>query len=280
MHLLGLVAVFLQLWSLATAAVAQDRKGAIKDLRVAYGTGKIAEAWFADPVTRYQHYVLGSNYEPETLVVRLKDGPELRLTLPNDSVFEDRQPRLADLDRDGTDEIVVVRSYLKKGAALVVIGVVAGQMKIIAETQPTGRPNTWLNPAGIADFDGDGQLDIAYVQMPHVLGRLRVVTLKAGKIVEIASIEDVSNHRVGSPHLGLAAVGDFNGDGVADLAIPTLDRMAIRVLSFKGRVREVRRYPLLAPVEQEVTMELGTGSAKSLKAGLGDGSRYRVMMGR
>ena len=31
-----------------------------------------------------------------------------------------------------------------------------------AETPPTGSPNTWLNPAGIADFDGDGMADIAY----------------------------------------------------------------------------------------------------------------------
>ena len=95
---------------------AADYPGAIADLRVARGAGTIAEAWLADSTTRYRHFVLGSRYEAASLMVRLRDGKLLRLTLPEDSVFEDRQPRLADLDGDGVDEIVLVRSYLRRGA--------------------------------------------------------------------------------------------------------------------------------------------------------------------
>ena len=201
-----------------------DYPGAIADLRVARGAGTIAEAWLADATTQYQHFVLGSPYEAASLMVRLRDGKLLRLTLPGDSVFEDRQPRLADLDGDAIDEIVLVRSYLRRGAALSVIALRGGALSIVAETPPTGSPNTWLNPAGIADFDGDGQHDIAFVQMPHVLGLLRVWTLRSGGLVEIAKMPDTSNHVIGSPNLGLSAVADFDGDGVADLAIPTRDR--------------------------------------------------------
>ena len=238
---------------------AADYPGAIADLRVARGAGTIAEAWLADATTRYRHFVLGSPYEAASLMVRLRDGRLLRLTLPDDSVFEDRQPRLADLDGDGIDEIVLVRSYLGRGAALAVIAVRGEALSIVAETPPTGSPNTWLNPAGIADFDGDGRTDIAYVQMPHVLGLLRVWTLRSGRLVEIASMPDTSNHVIGSTHLGLSAVADFDGDGVADLAVPTKDRKSLRFLSFKGGARELGRKPLESAAQDDFKLKYVSG---------------------
>lgn len=243
----------------ARHASAESYPNAIGDLRIARGTGAIAEAWLADATTRYRHFVLGSQYEAASLVVRRRDGKVLRLTLPEDSVFEDRQPRLADLDGDGIDEIVLVRSYLSRGAALAVIALRGEILSIIAETPPTGRPNTWLNPAGIADFDGDGKPDIAYVQMPHVLGLLRVWTLRADGLVEIASMPDASNHAIGSPHLALSAVADFDGDGVADLAIPSKDRRALRFLAFKGGVRELGRKPLKARAARDFRLRRVSG---------------------
>ena len=183
----------------------------------------------------------------------------LKLTLPENSVFEDRQPRIADLDGDGRDEIVIVHSYLDRGAALAVVGVRDDKLAIIAETPPTGSPRTWLNPAGIADFDGDGRLDIAYVQMPHVLGMLRVWTLRNGQLVEIASMPDVSNHTAGSSHLGLSAVADFNGDGIADLAIPSLDRRTLRFISFRGGVKELGRRALPSAAVSDFSVERKNG---------------------
>ena len=257
-----------------TCASAADYPGALADLRVARGSGVIAEAWLADPTTRYRHFVLGSDYEAGSLVVRLKNGSLRKLVLPETSVFEDRQPRLADLDGDGVDEIVLVKSTLDRGAALAVVALKGDQLTIIAETPPTGRPHTWLNPAGIADFDGDGRLDIAYVQMPHVLGLLRVWTLRDGRLVEIAQAPGVSNHVIGSPHLAMSATADFDGDGVADLALPSLDRSSVLVLRFKGGVREIFRQSL--PDRAEGTFSLNHLAGRPV---VGVGLRGGLKMG-
>ncbi|MBM3569963.1 MAG: VCBS repeat-containing protein, partial [Alphaproteobacteria bacterium] len=240
------------------------------------GSGAIAEAWLIAPTARYAHFVLGARYEAGGLAVRTRAGAVVTLILPEDEVFEDRQPRLADLDGDGEDEIVLVKSHLRLGAALAAIALSGGRLGILAETPPIGRPNAWLNPAGIADFDGDGRADIAVVQQPHVLGLLRVWSLRGGRLVEIASLPDVSNHVIGSPALGLSAVADFDGDGIADLALPSRDRGWLRFLSFAGGVREIARRRLPAPAASDFELDRGDGKPGVI-VGLADGRRIRVL---
>ena len=71
-------------------------------------------------------------------MIETRDGKRQTVRLKDDAVFEDLEPRLADLDRDGHDEIVVVKSYLKRGSSLAVIAEHRGKYEIVAETPPLG----------------------------------------------------------------------------------------------------------------------------------------------
>ena len=246
---------------------------AIIDGTNVFGDKNIAEAWLINSTTRYPHFVLGSDYEPSGIRVRLDDGKVLSLDLDEEFVFEDRVARLADLDGDGMDELIQVMSSRQKGAALAIFSVNEGALVLKTRTPFIGRSSRWLNPAGIADFNGDGALDIALVQMPHLVKRLELWTLDDGRLVRVADAQNYSNHKLGSPYLGLSAVGDFNGDGIDDLAILRGDYSSVSLLSFaSGRINEFANYAIgglarkdfeLGRVENGWRLEIGLSSGGS-----------------
>lgn len=156
-----------------------------------------ARACFAEPTGRYAHGALGDAIEWGALTLTLADGRGASVTLPETRVFEDVEPRLADLNGVGPPEIVVVESSIAGGASLSIYEFDRGALRPYARTADIGRPNRWLAPAGIADLTGDGQLDIAYVETPHLAGVLRVWGFAAGGLTEIAAARGFSNHRIG-----------------------------------------------------------------------------------
>jgi hypothetical protein len=213
--------------------------GALADGRITKGTRDIARVWFAEPTTRYDHGILGDAIESGALMIETRDGKQHTVRLKDDAVFEDLEPRLADLDGDGHDEVVVVKSYLKRGSALAVIALRKGRYDIVAETPPLGGPHRWLNPAGIADFTGDGKPDIALVRQPDVVGELELWSFADGHLQKVGSMADVANHIAGTRALDMSAVADFDSDGIADLAIPSLDRTHVRIVSFAPAARDI-----------------------------------------
>ncbi len=170
-------------------------------------------AAYANLTRRYSHGVLGDALEPETLLV---EGPnagfcDSEITLDTSHVFEDVAPRLVDLDRDGVLEIVTVRSHINKGAQIAVYGFEGrgevSDLKLLATTPYIGRKNRWLAPIGAADLDGDGHIEIAYIDRPHLAKTLRVWRFKSGKLTEVANQKGLTNHRIGE---------DFISGGIRD----------------------------------------------------------------
>jgi hypothetical protein len=245
-------------------------KGALPDSRVAESSGPIARAWLASPTTRYDHGILGDAVEAGRLNMDRRDGKTGAVTLGSDAVFEDLWPRIVTID--GQPRIVVVKSYLARGSALAIVDPAA--MRIVAETPPIGHPHAWLNPAGVADFNGDGSTDIALVRQPHVVGRLELWSFKDGGLRKVAEVSDVANHFIGSRALGMQWVADFDGDGHPDLAIPSLDRSSLRIISFAPTIHDIARVKLPSRISTNIGAVMVAGQL-ALIAGSADG---RLMM--
>ncbi|MDH3595021.1 MAG: VCBS repeat-containing protein [Rhodospirillales bacterium] len=246
----------------------------LPDSRPGLGTLDVAEAWLVEPTTRYGHGVLGDAVEAAGLLVVLRDGRRLSYRLQDDSVFEDLQPRVADLDRDGREEVVVVRSRPRAGAALAVFHVEGGSLRPRAETPAIGRSNRWLNPVGVGDFDGDGRPEVAYVETPHIGGILRIWRLMGDHLVQLGELRGFSNHAIGSRELGLSAILDLDGDGSDDLLLPDATRRSLRVVSFAGRrFAELGRLEHDRPIVTGFTVGDQDGNGRDDVAyGLADGA--------
>ena len=189
----------------------------------------VASARLILPTDRYAHAVLGDALEwggLELVVRSCADAtcPEgsaergLRITLPPSRVFEDVEARLVDADGDGSAEVLVVESDLALGASLALYG---GTGRIAA-TPFIGQRNRWLAPLGVADLDGDGRPEIAWIDRPHLARMLRVGRYDpaAGTISEIAAAEGHTNHRIGDrTTLG----GIRSCDGLAEIVTATPD---------------------------------------------------------
>ena len=181
----------------------------------------IVRAVLSCATDRYAHGVLGDAIEAGCLVVEDDLGAVHQHLLPDHQVFEDLTPRLADIDGDSRLDVVLVRSEANLGAALSIYTLKPGsKLQELASTPPIGLSNRWLAPVGIADFNGDNRLDVAYVQTPHIGGILNVWSYIDGRLQRLAQSHGYSNHRIGSTRVSTAKLADKNGDGVMDIALP------------------------------------------------------------
>ena len=240
------LAALLLLVPLSTAQ-AQNR---LPDGGVAELTGRgVVRAWYGQPTDRYSHGVLGDAIEGGSLIAVDDTGRQTEFVLPVTQVFEDVTPRIADLDGDGQNEVITIRSDLSTGASVAVYEVAGEHLVERASTAPLGRPNRWLSIAGIADFRGDGSRQVAIVKTPHIGGVLELLALKGDALVSLyPPVSGYSTHIIGSRVLSLAGVGDLDFDGAAELTLPDQSRRRLVVLRFGASIQSVFSLDLPARV--------------------------------
>ena len=234
----------------------------------------ITSAQYTTPVTRYGHFALGRPHEYARLSVTTDSGRKLALQLPDGEVFEDLTPRLVTLAAGEPTEVLAVVSRPADGSRLVMVRLAGDQLEISAESPATGMANRWMNPVGVADFNGDGRAEIAAVTTPHIGGTLRVYKRKGKQLVEMAALPGFSNHIYGTPELRLSKAVAI--DGHVRLLVPNATRSNLRIIALKAtRLVEVGRCALPAPVTDAIRLI----SPGVVSVGLTTGRRNVVLEG-
>ncbi len=193
----------------APRLVRHVRRGFVRGAVLALGllsagacAAQITAARYTDPTERYPHAVLGDGIEHAGLEVTLANGQRVKVRWPDTIVFEDTAPRLVDVDNDGSPEVIVVESHEQLGARVAVYRFTGKKLVRYVANEFIGRRFRWLAVVGAADLDGDGAVEIAYVDRPHLaktLTILRVEALDSSTAVmqPVAQLPGVTNHRIG-----------------------------------------------------------------------------------
>jgi hypothetical protein len=136
--------------------------------------------------------------------------------------------RIADLDADGLDDLLVVSSSLDvvqviRQSRLSIRAPDSGEVdpQVFAFSAERALPAGSPQAAHLADFDGDGLADLVVrVRSRFAADRFALVLAISNGLGGFANVALVPEPFVGSAGLGsTSTVGDANGDGIPDLAL-------------------------------------------------------------
>ncbi len=242
--MLARLAALACLWTAPALACAPSDSFPASVVTAPGGSG-LDRAWFSGPTDIYDHGVLGDAIEPSLLIIAgpgLPDAGCATVAAGAGHVFEDTAPRLVDLTGDGLVEIIVVRSSVTQGAQLAVYGLHDGDIALIAASPYIGQKNRWLAPVGVADLDGDGAMEVAYIDRPHLARTLVILRWQEGALVKVAAASGLTNHRIGEPDIGGGIRDCGQGPEMVLAAADWSRTLAVRFADGNVRARDIGPY--------------------------------------
>lgn len=237
----------------------------IRGARVVH-SGDLASV-LTDETDRYPHAVVGDEFEGGSITIVRSGEPTAVIFIDEPDVVEAVSPLLADVDADGSLDVLATLSNAQTGARLVVFDT---DGELLAESEPVGRGNRWRNLLAVAPIGPDGELEVIDVQTPHIGGILQFHQLQNGRLARVAAAStDYSTHSIGSENLDLGIVSDADGDGRLDVMLPTQDQSSIAVVR---RTNETE-----TGTEEIFRFDLRAGMTTNLGARqVGDGVAYAI----
>jgi hypothetical protein len=228
---------------------------------------------------RYVHGIMGDDIEGAGLAIL--DGETLEVlasvTLPESDVFEGLSPFWADVDNDGTQDIITTPSNGQVGAW--VRAYTAGG-EILAESRAIGQGFRWRHQLAAAPFGINSEFQIVDVLTPHIGGMVEFFDYTDGELVVNNAQLGYTSHLIGSRNLDQGVAADFNGNGKPELVITDPARQNVTALENTTEgVQEVWRLPLDDTLYSNfAAVQLPDGTL-ALAAGTTDG-RLRVWLPR
>lgn len=212
-----------------SAVDSQDRfDDPLPDARVV-SDGALTAA-LVGPTDRYPHAVLGDGLEGAAVeLIDEASGVRTRVDVDDPAVIEGISPLLADVDQDGSTDVLVTISDADSGAALAAF---RQDGSLLAASDPIGLGRRWRNQMAVGPVGPNGEVEVVDVRTPHIGGTVEFFRHEDGRLVLAAASEDrFTSHVIGSRNLDLAVMADGNGDGRPDVIVPTQSLGALAVLT-------------------------------------------------
>ena len=180
-----------------------------------------------DPTDEYGHGIMGDALEAGSVtLVATQPEPEIIRVIPASTgyVFEGIAPIWADLNGDGTREIIVTRSNATEGAQIVLLDEMG---ELLATGPAIGQGGRWRHQLSVAPFGPDGELELVDVLTPHIGGPTEFYQWQDTQLVVVAGIPGNTSHVIRSRNLDMNATGQFDSSGVMTIILPTQARDAL-----------------------------------------------------